>query len=194
MHSETVTAVRDFMNRQESRLDGVDALYKARRLSLGIPPEEPLSQSDCDELVYSSRLAFPDIKIPVLEELVASGAVSVIQDPELRTAALDFIDMRDSIRARVNLWSQQMHDLPFLFPDLISMQLKAIDDPEDRDGFKLAPICDLARMRESIKFSNALARNVANTIDTVERLEVDVLPKLKHLHQLLDVNLGIQHP
>ena len=49
-------------------------------------------------------------------------------------------------------------------------------------------------MRESIKFSNELARNVANTIDTVETMEMEVLPRLKHLHQLLDVSLGIQHP
>lgn len=194
MHSETVSAVSDFRIRQEARFEQLDALYKVRRLVLNMPPDEPLSELDCDMLVYSSRLAFPDVNIPVIEELAAAGGVSVIQAPELRAAALDFIGIREEIRAQVNRWSRQMHDLPFIFPDLISVQLKRIDDPEDRDGFDLAPVCDLASMRGSVKFSNALVRNVANTIDTVETMESFFIPRMKRLHELLDASLGIQHP
>jgi hypothetical protein len=195
MHSETVTAIDSFIDRQESWLGALEVLYKVRRLILYMAPaDEPLTELDCDELVYSSRLPFPHVSIPAFEELAASGAVSVIQDPVLRAAALDFTDMREQLRAEVSLWSPQMHDLPFLFPDLISIRLKPVDDPEDTDGFDLAPICEFTKMRESNKFSNAMARNVANMLDVVEGRERLLLPRLKRLHELLDADLGIEHP
>lgn len=195
MHSETVAAIDSFIDRQEALVGILDVLYSVRQLTLNTAPaDEPLSELNCDELLYSSRLPFTYESIPTFEELAASGAVSVIQDPVLRAAALDFTGMRDQLRTNGSLWSSQMHDLPFLFPELISIQLKPIDDPEDTDGFDLAPVCDLAKMRESTKFSNAMVRNVANWIDIVESRERILLPRIERLHALLDSNLGIEHP
>jgi len=194
MHSETVQAISDYTTRQERRFENLDNLYNVRRLVLNVPPDDALSEPGCLGLVYSRRLVFADTRIPVVEELSATGALSVIQDPELRNAALAFINTRDRELAWATLWSSQMHDLPFLFPDLISIGLKVADDPEDRDGFGLAPVCDLAAMRKDGKFQNALVSNVANIIDTVEGMEGYLWPKIKHLHELLDVRLGIAHP
>ena len=154
MHSETVQAISDYTTRQERRLERLDTLYNVRRLVLNMPPDDPLSESGCYELVYSRRLAFADARIPVVEELSATGALSVIQSPELRNAAVDFINIRDREFAWATLWFHQMHDLPFLFPDLISIGLKVVDDPEDRDGFGLATVCDLDAMRKNEKFQN----------------------------------------
>jgi hypothetical protein len=193
MHVEMVGAINAFYERQERRVERLGNLYDARRLVFSIPPSHDLSDEQCDELFYSSRLAFPEVKIPIIDELAASGTLSIVQDDELRSSILELVDQQAGAASRAAMWSNQMHDLALLFPDLIQAGLKREDDPSDTDGFDLMLTCDLDGMRGSSQFGNALARNVANTIDVVESITRLIQPKLEQAHAQLDAKLSLAH-
>jgi hypothetical protein len=169
-----------------------DDLVEARRIFYGIKPSRDLSVEECDTLAQSHQLEPGDWRIPAFEELMYSGQLSSLYDSQIRDAGLRFLEYRDIQEPRI-AWSGVFRTaLPIEFPDLVRVELRATDNPNDTDGLVPGGICDVEGMMANVKFMHAFNENLQYVIQ-IYRLMGDSLEGLEGLHKLIDKKLNIEH-
>lgn len=158
LHSDTLEAieqVKPWFNRSAdifTHLNSVVDLLRAEQV------ERPLSPQECGAIITSNRYGAPRAVLPVIEELMATGSLVIIQPEDMRNAITSLSRLADE-RSELNLSIN--HNVTVLqkkYPSLI---------PLDADYKALVSFggnsanCRLAEMRSHQGFKNDLFDNIA---------------------------------
>ena len=172
---------------RERRLDRLTHVRSAIETIFGRTGRDELTDPECTAV---SSMHYFNINVPDLTaftELADAGRIDILRDEPLRRALVGYRQSRTALRDYIISQTDASHDLPFLFPELISVD--AVYDDEIRS----TGVCDLAAMRESRLFLNAVTQN-ADAYDAYIR---DGLrpwsDQLGRVHEQADALLGITH-
>ena len=172
-----------------------DMLHEARPALFGADPEAELAPLACQILALSYLISPAPDSLPSLDELVATGRMQSVQNPALRVAASDYLQMRETVRREVPSVIASVTNLPERYPELIETIL--IPDPHpteaDQDEWDSIFVCDDDAMSENPGFINAASQNIdANTwLANLHYEYIDT--KLAALHTEVDLVLGLTH-
>lgn len=129
--------------------------------------------------------------LSAVDELTASGRMGILQDTQLRAALGALKQAHEATNMYIRIQNGVANDLAHLYPQLISVE--AYKD-EDLQEIHSRTTCDLPAMRQNPAFLNDLSNN-ADAYDAYIRDGVSPwAQQRKHVHDLIDENLGIRHP
>lgn len=155
LHDEAraLAAARDDTRRVRERIAGllIDAIYILDDAEAGALPDEA-----CAAIAYSHIYTRPPDELPVVEDLIATGRMDLLQSAELRRAVTQFIRERDEGRNVVAEIEGDRNRLAIQYPDLIQWELQPRGDPL---RLSRRARCDTGAMRNSTRFMNALIDN-----------------------------------
>lgn len=151
-----------------------------------------LTRDQCDA-VFASHIYRPGrVSIPTVDELIASGRVSIISDDPLRKAILSLSQLRkatDDFNARISGDAVELHRK---YPELISLNHQLT-----YDRFGSAPYgghkCYLERMLENDGFKNDLVDNLYRMDSYVKLAHGPELQAFTRIHAALDRILDYEH-
>ncbi|MEH6743396.1 hypothetical protein [Hyphomonas sp.] len=130
------------------------------------------------------------LSLPSVTELTNAGRLSIIRDPALRAALVDYEQRVEALLAYIEKDHALANNLLMLRPELVKVQ--PVFDAELGE-MQTRPECDLEAMREDRAFLNAVAENL-DAYDAY--LRDGLLPwdaQLAEIHRLIDSALGITH-
>lgn len=189
----------DLMAREESRAAIIaeerlirDDLYNTRLVLLGVADMRPFTLQECAAIVRSNAPLVPEVNIAIIDELVATGRLDLISDPEIRSGASALHQLQNERR---NLFETYLRDGEILvrrYPELLPYSLEVTEDPADEDGYAPTFRCDSSAMIKNRAFINDFAQNVSinATAGNVTRGNSELISAV---HASLDRALGITH-
>lgn len=192
LHDEVVLLANvreryDFERTKFSRdlLDAVDLLSATAEDAL-------ISPSQCDAIAGSAHTTVPPADLPTVTELLSTGRLDQLTSPTVRGAILTY--MQDAARARdlIAVMSDAGRDLGKAYPGLIVHHVGASRIHEGE--IWLNPDCNTAAMRTDAAFRNELSENAYMYEVYTNRGVLPVSRQLAALHDVLDAELGIEHP
>lgn len=129
-------------------------------------------------------------KLSSVEELIATGRLSRLSDPELRQAIGDFHEMTTINETRIVDYRTVAVSLQKEFSEHFSL-IPYIDESDGE--VRLGGECDAAAMREDQVFRNTLARNLDIYDSWYRRFVLQPKDSLERLHHDTDKALGLSH-
>lgn len=163
-----------------------------RSSAFGLTQEARHSSGMCNSLGPSHIERWSAPGLPAFEELIAAGTVSSIESPEIRKAALQYLSSKEVVEKDRERLEFRALDLPKAFPELITIQLKETDDPEDLDGLDVVLRCDVLGMRQSDRFRAALQANFAGQTMALYKHRLILAPQLDVLRDVIEGHLAPQ--
>ncbi len=169
-----------------------ERLYGIRKILLGMEDVRPLTFEECRSIGNSHAPFIPNLDVPVVQEMLSTGQLSVIRSDALRNA-VSALHRANQIRMLdVDTYTRRGAYLPRDFPALLPYHLEPADDPNDEDGYTPGYLCDTAAMKADPEFVNNFGENVSHyaTAGNIIRRNA---PVLSALHAAVDVELGVTH-
>ena len=149
---------------------------------------DELSDDECTAIGRSAFLLSVTVDLPSVQELTASGRITVVQDIEMRLALAKFQQLSESTKNLLD--SAHATHLFVKYPEIV--QTEGYWSKQENE-VRLRYRCDLLAMRNDKEFLSDLSLN-ADSFDGVYnkgiRRELDQLEKI---HELVDLFLGINH-
>ncbi len=128
--------------------------------------------------------------LPSIMELISSGRMTIIKDPNLRTALVSLQQTEAGLASYVNTQIASAVDIPSKYPDLF--KLTSSFDPDGGEA-RVRTQCDTDALRANQGFMNDFSQNV----DRFDAFVRDGLAPWKAqfdtVHALVDDTLDIQH-
>ncbi len=187
LHEDVVLAESLSARLRERRLDRLTHIRSAVETIFGRTDRDELTDPECSAV---SSMHYFNINVPDLTafaELADAGRIDILRDEPLRRALVGYRQSRTALRDYIILQNDVSHDLPFLFPELISV------DAFYDDEIRATPVCDLAAMRENRLFLNGVTQN-ADAYDAYIRDGLHPWSdQLDRVHEQADALLGITH-
>jgi len=163
--------------------DGIETLF-------GRSDHDELSEEECDAIASSQYFNINAPDLTAFTELADAGRIDVIRDETLRRALVGYRQSRIALRDYMFVQGNVTHDLPFDFPELISVD-GYFDD--DMGEIRAEQSCDSEGMIANRLFLNAASQN-ADAYDAYVR---DGLrpwsDQLDRVHDHVDGLLGLSH-
>ncbi len=157
-------------------------------------PNDQISPQQCQAILSSNTLVSSAAVLPTMDELLATGNISIISNDEVRNAIslynnrLPFIDgVRDQL-------SRTIRSMMTGFPDFFVIDMTMVDIPATVEEFgKYNHICKLDLMRTNTRFKNELTYQAAGLkayIDIYHGTQVELLTNLQ---KALETALGDEY-
>jgi len=149
---------------------------------------DELSTAECDAIARSIFFLPVTIQLPSLEELIATGRLTIVRDAKLRTGLARLEQLSNATRSIVDHSDSVV--LSQRYPDLL--QLEAYwnkDENEIRVRFQ----CDLAAMRSDHGFLSDYSLNADSFDAFYSKGTIPELEQLATIHKMVDRYLGIEH-
>jgi hypothetical protein len=128
--------------------------------------------------------------LPSIVELISSGRMTIIKDPNLRTALVSLQQTEAGLASYVNTQIAGAVDIPSKYPDLF--KLTSTFDPNGGEA-RVRSQCDTDALRANQGFMNDFSQNV----DRFDAFVRDGLAPWKSqfdaVHALVDDSLDIEH-
>ncbi len=128
--------------------------------------------------------------LPAIVELISSGRMTIIKDPNLRTALVGLQQTEAGLASYINTQIASAVDIPSKYPDLFT--LTPSFDPDGGEA-RVRSQCDTHALRANQGFMNDFSQNV----DRFDAFVRDGLAPWKSqfdaVHALVDDALDIQH-
>ena len=190
LHGELLLAedlssrVRDRrLGRRESMITAADVLFARSE-------RDALSDEECMAVTGTHYFNINVPELPSLFELAGTGRMSIIRDPELRSALVKLQQNRSALSMLITLQSARAIDLPQKYVDLIRLEAKyTAEDDEIHSN----PKCDLVGMRANRAFLNDFSQNSDRYDAYVKDGLAPWSAQMDKLHRLVDDALGIVH-
>lgn len=171
------------LNRAGILNDATDVVFERRDVAA-------LNVRECRVIACAHYFNFAAPELPSVVELMGSGRMRILRDPELRAGLVRLRQAREALVLMIGLQTQGAIDLPSEYPDLI--QAEAAFDAQSKEvvsQFK----CDLASMQQNQKFLNDLS-SASDRNDAFRRDGLAVWSNaFDHVHGLVDQALGVVH-
>ena len=134
-----------------------------------------LTSDECESIFYSHMIRWDPFNLTTLDEMITTGKISILSDLELRNALLEFRNLANSNRERLNQTVFEANVLVDDFPHLI---IRDWDIPSQESVFT----CDIKAMRENRHFLAQLQSNrgrLGGPINAARR-ELDALVLIRN--------------
>lgn len=118
--------------------------------------EEEITPPECMAIALSHIYREPARRIPIVEEMVATGRVDILRQGEVKQALLAFLRAVTDADETQRAISIDIHQLALEHPDLIASGY-AFDDAGDERSTRLR--CNTEGMRNNQQFLNTLVSN-----------------------------------
>lgn len=156
LHTEIVEALDGFDDERFGTDDRYNRLLEAVELIFDPESDDDLTAEQCLAVGASHLYADLSVPLPALDELIASGRLGLIQNPQIRSGLAAYLQTKERIRNNLDLSRQNAVALSESFPYL--MPLRA----EHRTNIAqvgLRQSCDVNGMRSDQQFLNSFALN-----------------------------------
>jgi hypothetical protein len=161
-------------------------------------PARPLTVRECEWIAGSHIYRRPTDELPVLDEMVATGQINLIEDQEVKEHLRKYILFRERERGNHIERTNELFRLYSRHPEQITVARAPVEDGyEGRwtflsgKGFRWVLNCHVDKMRASASFLNDYVDNSgrnANVLETFARREQHLVA----LEAVLAAKLGIQ--
>ncbi len=150
-----IQAIRNIQ--METLLNEQEAAVAALAILFGEAGTENLTNRHCIGIrrSHSRSTAWNDIPITSIEEIVVSGKLNIIRDPEVRTTILKLRSISISVPSRIELVTSRDVILYSKYPDLI----KTIFSVENDDVVFNQADCDFENIKLNSGFLNDFQAN-----------------------------------
>jgi hypothetical protein len=192
LHADIETAEYLSSRVRDRRLERNQLLTDAANVLFGRAEPGEFTQGMCDAVYSSSYFNINVSSLPSTEELMSSGRLGIIRNPELRRQLIQLKQTGEALQAVIMIMVAGTGNrlLAIEYPDLFT--LNSWFDPEANEA-RSAPSCHLELMMNNRAFLNELSI----AIDRYDAYVQDGLqPWLSHfdqVHALLDTELEITH-
>ena len=168
-------------------------LISARHVILGLEARTELTDGECQAIGFSHLPLFGGGAIAVLDELRATGEVTLIGDENIVREISQLTSLLENGRGFEESTRSKITVLSRAFPDLLSIRLE--ENATRLSDFNIDPYdtyytCNASGMRASAAFRNALGENVSQQFSLLEIAVDPARQSLSDLHALLDEALG----
>ncbi|WP_290497884.1 hypothetical protein [Hyphomonas sp. UBA4494] len=190
LHPDIVRVEQSSERVRARRVSVVDDLRSATEVIFDVVERDRLTQAECMAIATSHYYNINVLSLPSVTELTNAGRLSIIRDPALRAALVDYEQRVEALLAYIEKDHALANNLLMLRPELVKVQ--PVFDAELGE-MQTRPDCDLEAMREDRAFLNAVAENL-DAYDAY--LRDGLLPwdaQLAEIHRLIDTALEITH-
>ena len=189
LHNDVYNAVAASERIRERRLNAIQESKVALGVLNGDSDWRELTQGECRALSSSHNIVIGAPGLPAFDELVSSGRLAIIRDPQLRQDLVAFEQAQDILAYWLSEGSRNLHDLLDKYPNLFSLTTYLDDQLEVRSAVD----CKMDGMNTNTRFMN----NIGFNVDLGDALGRDALipwsDRLLSLHSRLDEILEIEH-
>lgn len=168
-----------------------EQLYEIRLILLGVKPVRPFSLEECTAISRSSATFLPEVTIAIIDELIATGRLDLIRNPDIRRGVSTLNQLQRVRRTAFETYLTGTVEMVRKYPDYLPYSLTPTDDPSDEDGYAPAFECDPEVMMRDRAFLNDFAQNVSlhATAGNLMSRNAEVISAFhRALDQELDVN------
>lgn len=177
--------------------DRKENLISARHVIFGVAERTELTDGECQAIGFSHLPLYGGrANIPILSELRATGAISLIRNENVAREVSKLTSLfesgsgfEESGRSKITLLSRA-------FPELITIELEkqaTILSDFEVDPYDPFYTCDTPGMRTSAAFRNAFGESVTQQFSLLEIAVDPVRRSLSDLHKALDEALSETH-
>jgi len=157
LRQEIEIAASEYENAAGARMFRINNLTQALEV-IGNESADEMPALNCHELRLSHTPWSTNIQLQTLEELAATGSISLISDVSLRQALINFRANQAAMENAAIETQRGMIEIPLSFPELVQLQ------PNSGAWAGASTHCNLASMRASQAFQNALVSNIQRNI------------------------------
>jgi hypothetical protein len=129
-------------------------------------PARSLTVRECEWIASSHIYRRPTDELPVLDEMLATGQINLIEDEEVRARLRAYILFRERERGNHTARNSERFILHSRHPAQITVTRAPIDDGNEGtwrflsgEGFRWAMNCNVPAMRSSVSFLNEYVDN-----------------------------------
>lgn len=148
--------------------------------------ENKLETQECTAILFLHRYVAPNIMLPVITELMATGNFNQIQNIVIKQDIVKHMNTMDRLEVLINDVVNQRSVLSTIFPDLIQFSTH----PDDYD--EKHHTCDWEKMKENQSFQNQFLDN-SSRYAAYNMAISDATKALETLHDKLDLTLVLTH-
>ncbi len=199
-------AERQILNRLHDEIDSIEEaqsevlafaasrfeeLTSARLVLLGKSDRDLLTDAECTQLGNSHLPLTPQLVLPLLEELSATGDIALIKD-ETVVGAIANLSLISATTDKVSTELRPFRvPLATRFSNHMTFELKASSDPADVDGYDVLFSCDTASMKNDTGFLNAMGENIGYAYFVYEIGILREVAALAELRRAVGTALGL---
>lgn len=193
MHSDILLAEQLSGRVRERRIGNNAINHQVSDVLFGREEADELTTDQCMALQSATLFNIQVVDLPSMLELISTGRLAIIRNPELRTNLLQLQQTSESLQSliRTQVGSVGEGHLSALFPQLIHLESYF---SRQENEVRLRPTCNLAAMRQDQRFLN----QVSLSLDRYDVYVRDgLLPwtqRIDAVHALVDAELGLEHP
>ncbi len=190
LHTETMLALPALRGLLAEKEGHLAALAEVIALIDAGDGEAGLTPAQCLAVFESHIYDISSLDLPTVRELFTTGRISLLSNPGLRAAILEFqqsFSARES--RRTNLLGGRI--ISRSYPRVIKLNPKIFLPPED--DVSIAPTCRLDLMIGDEALRNDLIDNGARLYANTNLLVRNELTQLEAIHAYLDGEFGIDH-
>lgn len=191
LHDDVATLVGMQQQRIATRMERLEDMADAADILIGVTPVAEWSKRHCDALAFSHIYVPLPMALPVLDEMLSTGKLSLIRDIPLREAlsrlqiqVVRSEEMIARIDGSVRILSRQ-------YPHAIWESIVPVDESENRHDTE--PACNLDAIRSNPALLNDVADNYSRYQTYAASGLANTYEQFQTVHGLLDVQLGVSH-
>lgn len=197
LHEQLVNAEAVEASVAEYTGESLTALSSAREILFDLSDRKTLTPLECEAIGSSYVIATSGPNVPMLEELGATGGLSLIKDEAVVNAVANLTLFTKAEAALIADTQSTRVALATQFPDLLTVGLKPDESVSSAipeiGGYDSTFRCDARRMRENQAFLNAMGTNATNVLTVFEIGTSPKIEAMRELREAVDAALGIDH-
>ena len=190
LHDEVVTVIQQRANNDRNRQERLDALNSVVDILYGAAEPRSLTALECRAIGSTHIMYTGEEVLPTADELLSAGRLEIIDSPDIRNALIRYRQLIARSNRLIDNMSANAVTLPRRYADLFDRT--DVTRTED-EGVRILLECDSEAIIASSNFRIDFADNF-NRYEAYIAVGIrDVSDHLRHLHAVIDEELGTDH-